>query len=174
MMNGMWGTCRAWCHNKSIGLLLLRVALGSFFIAHGLTKFKNMDMIVRFFDSLGFHSPLWAKFVATGEVLSGVALILGAFLWPAALFITGLMLVAIWKVTSKVPGDGLINFINGWGREAIYASAALCIAWCGAGRWSLTAWWLRRKGLKMESCRECRAAHGIGHDCPDCPSGHIR
>lgn len=131
-------------------------------------------MITQFFASIGFQNPLWAKFVATGEVVAGAALIFGAFLWPAALFITGLMLVAIWTVTSKAPGDRLINFINGWGRETIYASAALCLAWCGAGRWSLTAWWLRRKGLRAAACRECLATHGVGHDCPDCPAEHSK
>jgi uncharacterized membrane protein YphA (DoxX/SURF4 family) len=144
--------------------------LGAFFIAHGVSKFQNMAMMKEFFGSLGL--PAWtAVLVACAEVFSGTALLLGAFVWIAAPLITIVMLVAIWKVTSKAPGNILLSFISGWGPNLIYAAAALCIAFCGAGRYSLTAWWLRRKGMQKD-CRDCKAGHGMGHDCPDCPADH--
>jgi putative oxidoreductase len=153
-----------------LGLLLLRVPLGAFFIAHGINKFQNMAAMETFFASLGF-GPFWPKLVAVTELFSGVAILSGAFLWVAAPLITIVMAVAIWKVTASAPGPLLTNFISGWGPNVIYAVAALALAFIGAGRWSLTAWWLRRKGMD-QSCKDCRADHGMGHNCPACPGEH--
>lgn len=166
----MLGKCARWCHNKSVGLLVLRVSLGAFFLAHGIAKFQNMELMVDFFASLGLAS-FWVYVVAVSESLAGAMLIVGAFSWVAAAMITVDMAVAIFKVTGPNPQgqDFLPHFVSGWGTNLIYAAAALCIAWCGAGRWSLTAMWLRRKGM---ACRDCKADHGMGHNCPDCKDGH--
>jgi putative oxidoreductase len=171
MMHGILGRCWRWCHNKAVGILVLRLVLGAFFISHGLAKFQNLEQMKAFFDSLGLM-PWMAILVACAEILSGTALILGAFVWVAATLISIVMAVAIWKVTSQASGPLVIGFISGWGTNLVYAAAALCIAFCGAGRYSLTAWWLRRRGLKKEACRDCMAGHGLGHDCPDCPPTH--
>lgn len=170
MMHGFMGRCLRWSHSKSLGILILRIALGSFFIAHGVSKFQNMEMMNEFFASLGFGPP-WASIVATCEVLSGTAILLGAFLWPAALLVTSVMVVAALKVTGPNPSDQpfLLHFISGWGTNAVYAAAAICLAFCGAGRWSLTNLYFRRRAA---SCRDCMAAHGHGHDCPSCPPEH--
>jgi uncharacterized membrane protein YphA (DoxX/SURF4 family) len=171
MMHGVLGRCAKTCHNKGIGLLVLRLSLGAFFVAHGTVKFQNMEMMQQFFASLGFQ-PWMAPLVAVVEILSGLALILGAFVWPAAVGITIIMALAVLKVTSKAQGDELTQFITGWGPNLIYAAAALCIAWCGAGRYSLTAWHLKRKGMAEGVCRDCKAGHGVGHDCSECPPSH--
>lgn len=169
-MHGFMGRCSRWCHNKAVGVLVLRLMLGVFFLGHGISKFQNMEMMKGFFGSLGL--PPWtAIVVACAEVFSGAALVLGAFLWIAAPLITIIMLVAAWKVGAKYPGDALTTFIAGWGPNLVYAAAALCLAFCGAGRYSLTAWYLRRKGMQGD-CRDGKASHGIGHDCPDCPPEH--
>lgn len=161
-----------WCHNKSVGLLVLRVALGAFFIAHGVSKFQSLEMMNQFFASLGFGAP-WATIVATSEVAAGTAILLGAFLWPAAGLISAVMAVAIWKVTGPNPGDQpfLFHFVSGWGTNVLYAAAAICIASCGAGRWSLTNLYFRRRAA---ACRDCMATHGMGHDCPGCPPEHSK
>jgi uncharacterized membrane protein YphA (DoxX/SURF4 family) len=171
IMHGVLGRCMRFCHTKAVGLLVLRLTLGAFFISHGVVKFQNMDQMKLFFGSLGL--PTWtATLVACSEIFSGTALVLGAFVWVAAGLITVIMGVAIWKVTSQASGGLLMGYISGWGTNLVYASAALCIAFCGAGRYSLTAWWLRRRGMKVAACRECLASHGVGHDCPDCPEEH--
>lgn len=164
------GRCGRWCHNKAAGLLVLRVVLGAFFIAHGVAKFQSLEMMRGFFDSIGFPGP-WAAIVAASEVLAGIAILVGAFLWIAAPVLTVIMAVAIWKVTGPNPqGQPLVlHFISGWGPNLVYAAAVWCLALCGAGRWSLAAWLMRRRGM---ACRDCKAAHGMGHDCPDCPPQH--
>jgi len=58
--------------------LLLRLALGAMFLAHGLQKFLVFTLpgTAGFFESVGF--PGWTAYiVAPGEVLAGIALILG-------------------------------------------------------------------------------------------------
>ena len=189
-MNGVFGRCHRYLHNKSIGLLVLRLALGSFFLVHGISKFRSMDSVIAYFNSINL-SAFWAYVVATSEVISGLALILGAFVWVAAFLITVMTVVAIYKVTGPNPlgQPFLIHYISAWGTNVIYAAAAICVAFCGSGRWSLTSWWLCRRANKIcEECKgkdsadcphnmdclECRADHGIGHNCPACPPEHSK
>lgn len=160
-MDGWAGKCWKWCHRRSLGILVLRVVLGAFFLAHGISKFENLAAMKEFFASLSLATP-FASFVAIVEILSGTALILGAWLWPAALGITVIMTVAIWKVTGKnIYGQPLlIHFISGWAPNIIYAAAAIALAFTGAGKYSLTAWYMRRYRGE-DSCRECQ----VNHDC---------
>ncbi len=188
MLHGVFGRCGRWLHNKSIGVLVLRVALGAFFLGHGISKFQNMDIMVQFFGSIGLAS-YWAYITATAEVIAGISLILGIFLWLAAFLISVMSAVAIIKVTGPNPMEqtAIIHFISGWGPNVVYAAAAICLAFCGAGRWSLTALLMRRWSGTMcaeckaggktdcdhnKPCPDCRADHGIGHNCPDCPPEH--
>lgn len=167
MMNGMFGKCSSWCHNKSAGLLILRLALGSFFVAHGVAKFQNMEATTAMFEQWGLSSLL-TQAASWGEVLAGLAFILGAFQWVAASIIVTIMIVAVAKVTGA-PVEGqpaLLHFIFGWGPNMVYAAAALALAFCGAGRWSLTAWYMKRKGM---ACQMCKVDHG-GAGCVNCGS----
>lgn len=171
MMYGILGRCGRWCHNKAVGMLLLRVTLGGFFLAYGVLALQNLAEWKQFFGILGF--PGWVSIlVAVSEIAAGLALILGVFVWLAAPIIVVIMAVSIWKVTGPVPGALLMGFVRGWGTNLIYAAAALCVAFCGPGRYSLAAWFLRRGGMKAVPCRDCLVAHGIVHDCPDCPPEH--
>jgi putative oxidoreductase len=157
-MTGWAGKCWTWCHRRSVGLLILRVVLGAFFIAHGISKFENLAAMKEFFASLSLASP-FAYVVAVVEILSGTALVLGAWLWPAALGITVIMAVAIWKVTGQnLYGQPfLIHFISGWAPNIIYAAAALSLAFTGAGGYSLSAWYMKRYRGE-DACKECMVA----------------
>jgi len=154
------GKCDSWCHNKSIGLLLLRLSLGAFFIAHGVNKLQNIESMQQFFNSVGLTASFWPHVVGWGELLAGVAILLGAFMWIAAVVIAVVMALAILKVTWPNPSQqpALLHFISGWGPNVIYGTAALALAWCGAGKWSLTGWFLRQKG-RSEDCKDCQADH---------------
>src|SRR5512144_392627 len=97
MMHGFMGKCYGWCHNKSLGQLLLRLALGAFFLAHGISKFINMTDMVLVFKQWGLAS-YWAYIVAVSEIVGGLAFLLGAFVWLGAALIVVEMAVSIWLV----------------------------------------------------------------------------
>jgi putative oxidoreductase len=184
----MFGKCYKWLHNKSVGVLVLRIALGAFFLGHGISKFMNMDQVLPFFASIGLNS-FWTYVTATSEVVVGVSLILGIFLWLAAFLLVVMSAVAIIKVTGPNPSEQpfLIHYISSWGSNVIFAAAAVCVAFCGAGRYSLAALWMRRR-MKMvcvdcktenkadcehnKVCVDCQSDHGLGHNCPTCPPEH--
>jgi uncharacterized membrane protein YphA (DoxX/SURF4 family) len=150
-------------------VLLLRLALGAYFIGHGVAKLQSMDSTVAMFNTWGF-ATFWAYAVSIAEVVAGIAFILGAFLWLAAALIVVEMAVAIYSVIGPNPqGEpALFHFIFGWGPNVIYAMAALCLAFVGAGKWSLTGWWLRRRGAQ---CMQCKADHGLQCECKKDDSG---
>ncbi len=173
------GRCWKWCHDTSVGLLLLRVVLGAYFIGHGIAKLQYMDSTISAFNQWGFPAALTGVFsyvVAVSELLAGSAIVLGAFLWPAAALIIIIMTVAISVVVGPNPDNdpALIHFVFGWGMNLIYAAAALALAFTGAGKWSLAGWWMRRHGA---NCMQCKADHGLQYECkkddmgnhhPDC------
>lgn len=168
-MHGFMGRCWGWCHNKSIGLLILRLVLGAFFIGHGVAKLEGMSSTVSMFGQWGFGS-VWAYAETFAEIIAGAAIALGAFMWLAAALIVIIMAVAVYVVIGPNPnGEPFIfHFIFGWGPNAIYAAAAIALAFTGPGKWSLGGWWMRRRGAK---CMECKASHGMTCACATDESG---
>ncbi|MCC6934743.1 MAG: DoxX family membrane protein [Candidatus Yanofskybacteria bacterium] len=172
MLHGIVGKCYRWCHNKSLGLLVLRLALGAFFIGHAVAKFQNLPATVEMFQGWGFGA-FWAYLATGSELLAGLLLVLGAFLWIAAALVVVVMAVAVYAVTGPNPmgQPPLLHYIFGWGQNAVFAAAALALAFTGAGRWSLAAWWMRRRSGSVE-CRECKSDHGMGCNCGSCSEHH--
>jgi uncharacterized membrane protein YphA (DoxX/SURF4 family) len=83
--------------------LILRLALGVVFLAHGLSKFGDLNGISQMFAGMGMPAAgLMAAMVAAIEAIGGVALILGIGTRVAAVFLSIVMLVAIVMVKSKV------------------------------------------------------------------------
>ena len=76
----------------SLSPWLLRLALGTSFILHGLGKFPMpADGMVKLFESKGILFPeLTASLVALGEVGAGAAVIIGGFLGATGHLITRL------------------------------------------------------------------------------------
>lgn len=174
MMHSVFGRYNKYLHDKSIGLLLLRLSLGSFFLVHGISKFQSMDSVVAYFNAIGL-ATFWAYVVAVAEIISGLALILGVFLWTAAFLLTVMSAVAIYKVTGPNPQGQtfLIHYISTWGANVIYATAAICIAFCGSGKWSLTSSWMCRWAKKRkEVCLKYLADHGLGNNGQAYPPEH--
>ena len=88
-------------NKQQIGTLILRVALGITFFAHGLAKFETMHMISGWFQSIGLPSFM-AYVVATLETVGGIALILGVGTRIVAALFVVLLLVATLKVKLAV------------------------------------------------------------------------
>lgn len=123
--------------NASIGLLLIRIALGVIFISHGWMKFQGMEKVIGFFGTLGL-APAFAYLVAGTEFLGGLALLFGVLTRPAGAILAFDMLMAIAMVKIKA------NFIGGFEFEFLLLFASLALAYLGAGRFSV-------EGYKVES-----------------------
>jgi len=113
--------------------LLLRVVLGTIFIAHGFQKISSgMPEFTRAVAHLGFPTPVafaWAA--ALSEFLGGICCLVGLFTRWAALAIAIVMTVAITKVHLH---EGLIR---GYEYELTLLAVAVSIMLMGAGPASL-------------------------------------
>lgn len=118
-------------------VLLLRVALGLFFLAHGLTKVFVFTIpgTVKFFNSIGYPD-LVAYLVLVAELGGGLALIVGLWTrWIAlVLFVEMLGVIAYhwpngWVFTVKG---------GGWEYPAMWAMALLVLALLGDGPYALS------------------------------------
>jgi putative oxidoreductase len=107
------------------GLLVLRLALGIIFIAHGGQKVfgwfggHGLDATVAGFGKMGIPAPL-AYLAAFTELLGGVAVLLGVLTRLAALGLAVTMVVAMFMVHLK---NGF--FMNGPGGPGIEYNVAL-------------------------------------------------
>lgn len=118
------------------GALILRVALGTMFIAHALLKYYVFTLpgTAQFFTSLGLPSALgYATFYA--ELIGGAMLVLGLYTRVVALALVPILLGATWAHA----GNGwLFNAPNGgWEYPAFLTVAAIVQALIGDGALAL-------------------------------------
>lgn len=119
-------------HNKSFGLLIIRIIAGIIFITHGYMKLGNMVGTVEFFATLGF-AAFWAYVVALVEFLGGISLLAGYGSKIAGSLLAINMLVAVLGVHKSY---GLVG-PNGAELALILFAVSLGIAIAGPGRYSL-------------------------------------
>jgi len=120
--------------NPSLGLFLIRLALGIVFIAHGWSKFGNMDQTIGFFGSLGLPSVV-AYLVAIVELLGGIAMIVGFYTTTFGFLLSIVMVGAIFLVKIGKMDAGLIG---GYELELTLLAASLAVALVGAGKFSVS------------------------------------
>lgn len=117
------------------GILVLRLALGIIFIAHGSRKLKNLKNTQAWFHSEGFK-PGWffGTLVTFSELLGGIAILLGFFMQCAALILTIVMLFALsFNVRKKKP------LIGGFELDIILIAALLLLATLDNGYFALNS-----------------------------------
>src|SRR5690349_13875011 len=117
--------------------LLLRLALGVLFLAHGLTKvlvFKPAGTVA-YFKSLALPA-LFAYLSMIGEVGGGAALVVGIMPRYVALLLIPLMLGTIFVVHGKL-GWMFTNKGGGWEYPAFWAVTLLVQFLLGDGAWAL-------------------------------------
>lgn len=117
--------------------LVLRVALGALFLAHSSLKLFVFTPAgtAKFFGSLGLPGEL-AYLVIAGEVLGGIALILGVWTRYAALAGIPILLGAIFTVHGAA-GFFFTNPKGGWEFPAFWTVALLAQALLGDGAYAL-------------------------------------
>jgi putative oxidoreductase len=117
----------------SIGVLLLRVGVGSMMLVHGVPKLLHFsERAARFPDPLGVGSTTSLALAVFGEVFCSIAIILGLGTRFAAIPFLITMLVAL----------GVVHAGDPWSdRElaALYAVSGLALVFLGGGRFSLDA-----------------------------------
>jgi putative oxidoreductase len=116
--------------------LLLRLALGVMFIAHGLTKLLVFTLpgTAEFFASVGF--PGWTAYPVTAlETLGGAALVVGVFVRPLAAVMAVELLGAAWVHLGN--GWMFANKDGGWEYPVFLAAASAALALLGPGAFAL-------------------------------------
>jgi putative oxidoreductase len=132
---------RAW------GLLVLRLAVGTVFIAHGLPKLipiwgSSPAATAAYFESIGLR-PAYPLTAASGviETAGGLMLIFGFFTIGAALALLIDIAVAIWKV--HLEHGFFINWTmargvgHGMELHLLLAGALICLLLTGSGSLSI-------------------------------------
>lgn len=118
-----------------LGPLLVRLTIGLVFAASGWGKLHNLDGVTRFFEALGIPAPAaQAAFVSTVELVAGIMLMVGLLTRVAALFLIGVMAVALW--TAKLPElHGIVDLAGTV--ELAYLVAFVWLVVAGPGTVSL-------------------------------------
>ena len=124
--------------NRSLGLVLFRVAVGLVFLMHGWSKVNNLPMVEGMFVGFGLGSGT-GIFIAYLEVLGGLALILGIFTRVFGVIFGIEMLVAIFLT------GGIAKGYKPHELELILMLLSFGIALTGSGKYSLYA----------KECQDC-------------------
>ncbi|RDK05277.1 DoxX family protein [Cupriavidus lacunae] len=116
--------------------LLLRIALGVMFLAHGLTKLLVFTPAgtAGFFQSVGFPGFLAYPVIAF-EILAGILLVLGVY----ARWIGAIAAVQLFVASTVHFGNGwsFTNANGGWEYPVFLAMSALAVTLMGEGACAL-------------------------------------
>ncbi len=130
----------------SLSLLVIRLALGTIFIAHGAQKVfgafggPGIAGVTGMVTALGFHPPLvWSYALALTEFLGGIGILLGLLTRLAGIGIIVVMSVAI----ATVHGPSGFFLPKGFEFNIALIAMALSLVISGAGMFSLD-WLIRR------------------------------
>lgn len=120
----------------NLGATLARLTLGIVLLAHGLLKLTVFTVpgTVGFFASLGLPA-IAAYLTIFGEVVAGVAIILGLYTRLAALLSLPILLGAVWVHASS--GWLFSNEGGGWEFPLVLVALATVVALQGAGAYAL-------------------------------------
>lgn len=122
---------------RDAALLLLRIVLGTVFIAHGWDKlmFTGLTETTGQFSAWGVPQPqLSAWLVMATELLGGALLVVGLLTTFVAGLLALLMVAAIWFVHL---GSGFFTATCGFEFPAVLVAALVMIVVFGSGRVSL-------------------------------------
>ncbi len=128
---------------QPLGLLVLRLALGTVMIAHGYQKvFGGMPQFMQMLSHMGI--PPWMGYLtAAAEFGGGILLVAGFLTRIAAIAIFIDMAVAISKVHLH---HGLFSKNNGFEFPMMCAVAAFSLIWSGAGPIAIDWLWGSKGG----------------------------
>ena len=115
---------------------LLRISLGTMFIAHALLKYFVFTLpgTVKFFESMGLPGPL-AYITFSAELIGGLLIVGGIYARWVALALVPILLGATWAHASN---GWVFNAPNGgWEYPAFLVVAAIVTGLLGDGKFAL-------------------------------------
>ncbi len=130
-------------HRTETAALLLRLGLGTMFVAHGLLKVMVFTLpgTVGFFEQVGF--PGWMAYVVTfAEIGGGILLIAGIRVTAVSLALLPVLLGAVYVHSGA--GWLFSNPNGGWEYPAFLALASIVQALLGPGKFSVEVPFLAR------------------------------
>ena len=135
--------------------LPLRLIVGYGFVEHGMAKWsKGPDMFAAILHAIGVPAPHLMAWLTIGtEVLGGIAILLGAFVWLVSIPTIILLVVAI--VTVHLPyGFSSIKLMSvaagraqfgppGYECDLLYIACIVALVLSGPSPWSIDAYRLK-------------------------------
>jgi len=114
-------------------ILVMRLALGLIFIAHGWRKLSGFSGTIKWLASEGFLPGwFWGTLVTFTELIGGILILVGLFTQPAALILVVNMMVAfLWNFKK---GSGFFQHLE---LDLILIAALLLLATLGNGFFAL-------------------------------------
>jgi putative oxidoreductase len=124
------------------GLLILRLAAGVVFLAHGIRHVRNRRKVIVWTEAIGFTaSRIQWLFMAFGELAVGVGLGGGMLTAPSAAGAIGLLAVAFWTVHRHAGFFVSARPDEGYEYVAVLGAMCLTLAVAGPGAWSIDEVW---------------------------------
>jgi len=134
-----WLNCKCFDKGCDWAPLVLRLAAGTVFIAHGWQKYGVMSAFGDFLGSMSVPLPeVFAAVVIAVEIIGGAALIVGLFTHWAAKLLAIDMLVAFFLVHAT---NGVFVQNNGFELVLLLFAVSVALMTVGSGKWSLDAMW---------------------------------
>lgn len=122
----------------SAALLILRIALGTVLLSHGIKHFRNREKTMKWTASIGFANPaLQWFFMSFAEIGVGLSLALGFLTSVGAAGLVSLMAVAFWVVHRHAGFWITARPDEGWEYVFVLTAAALVLALLGPGEWAI-------------------------------------
>lgn len=121
------------CLNRSLGLLLIRLAVAMVFFMHGWSKVHNIPMVEGMMSGFGLP-PGTGMFIAWLEVIGGVAMALGVFTRVFGV-VFGIQMIFAYFLTG-----GVATAYQRHELELVLMLLSFGIALAGSGKYSIWKW----------------------------------
>lgn len=114
-------------------VLVARFMVGGVFMAHGLAKISEPEMMLQGFTAMGLPAPLLMVYLlGLTELLAGLAIFVGFYARYAAMVIAVIMFGAIFTIHK---GEGLTD--PGIGRAVGFLASSILLIFSGSGSLAL-------------------------------------